>query len=94
MPHRPDDPHPDRPTVPGPTRLGLVVMAFGTLYDLVEHTLVFRAPTTGGLPLEEHLAHLIVVIGMVLVLAGIVRDGVRLSRRHDRHTEAQRHALR
>jgi hypothetical protein len=94
MVDRPDVPHADRPAIPGLTKLGLVVMAFGTLYDLVEHTLVFRTPTTGGFPLEEHLAHLIVVIGMVLVLAGIVRDGVRSSRRHVRHLEAQRHAIR
>jgi hypothetical protein len=94
MVDRHDGPHPKRPTLPGPTKLGLVVMALGTLDDLVEHTLVFRTPTTGGFPLEEHLAHLIVVIGMVLVLAGIVRDGVRSSRRHPRHLEAQHHALR
>ena len=82
------------PSVPGLSKLGVVVMGLGVLNDLVEHTLVFRQPAAGGFAPEEHLAHLIVVVGMALVLGGIVRDGIRMSRRPSRRQEAQRHALR
>ena len=84
----------DHPSVPGLSKLGVLVMGFGLLDDLVEHTLVFRAPAGGGFAPEEHLAHLIVVVGMALVLGGIVRDGIRMSRRPPRRLEAQSHALR
>ena len=84
----------DHPSVPGLSKLGVLVMGLGVLDDLVEHTLVFRSSAAGGFAPEEHLAHLIVVVGMALVLGGIVRDGIRMSRRPARHQEAQRHALR
>ena len=83
-----------RPSVPGLSKLGVVVMGLGVLNDLVERGLMFRQPAGGGFAPEEHLAHLIVVIGMALVLGGIVRDGIRMSRRPSRRQEAQRHALR
>ena len=83
----------DHPSVPGLSKLGVLVMGFGLLDDLVEHTLVFRSSAAGFAP-GEHLAHLIVVVGMALVLGGIVRDGIRMSRRPTRRLEAQSHALR
>jgi hypothetical protein len=82
------------PPVPALSKLGVLVMGMGALNDLVEHTFVFRPSAGGGFAPEEHLAHLIVVVGMALVLGGIVRDGIRTSRRSARHQEAQRHALR
>jgi hypothetical protein len=68
---------------PAIAKLGLGTLAFGLLFDLVEHTLVFRTPepTIAGFPVAEHAAHAIVLVGMILVLAGIVADGVRMSRR-------------
>jgi hypothetical protein len=68
-------------------RLGLVGLAFGLLLDLVEHDLVSHVsePTIAGFPVSEHLAHFIVVVGMVLVLVGIVRDGIRFSHRPPNH---------
>jgi hypothetical protein len=68
---------------PAIAKLGVATLAFGLLFDLVEHTLVFRTPepTIAGFPLAEHAAHAIVLVGMILVLAGIVADGVRMSRR-------------
>src|SRR4051794_9320764 len=65
------------------SKLGLGTIGFGLLFDLVEHTLVFRTPepTIAGFPIAEHAAHAIVLVGMILVLAGIVADGVRMSRR-------------
>ena len=67
--------------VPATTKFGLLTMTFGLLFDLVEHGLVGHAtePTLGGFPLSEHAAHLVVIVGMVLVLAGVVVQGSRLS---------------
>jgi H+/Cl- antiporter ClcA len=63
-------------------RLGLLGMAFGLLLDVVEHGVVSHADEhlVAGFPVGEHAAHFIVVVGMVLVLSGIVRDGLRASR--------------
>ncbi|MFL5679437.1 MAG: hypothetical protein ACJ77B_02410 [Chloroflexota bacterium] len=68
---------------PAIAKLGVGTLVFGLLFDVVEHTLVFRTPepTIAGFPVAEHAAHAIVLVGMILVLAGIVADGVRLSRR-------------
>jgi hypothetical protein len=68
--------------VPGLTKVGLVVIVFGFLFDLVEHTLVVHVsePRAAGFPLSEHAAHLVVIVGMVLVLAGIVIQGYRSDR--------------
>lgn len=81
------DPFPVSPLLPSPpfpatARFGLVVMAFGLLLDFVEHDLVSHVNerTVVGFPLSEHAAHLVVLVGMLLVLVGIVRDGVRISR--------------
>jgi uncharacterized membrane protein YidH (DUF202 family) len=91
------DPAPDPRPLPGPTRLGLAVIAFGLLLDLTEHGFVSQANATivAGFPLAEHLAHLVVIVGMVLVLAGVVADGVRIHRsRPDEPERSQRHAHR
>ena len=79
MPDR--TPPPARRPLPRMTRAGLLVMGFGALYDLAEHGFVSHAAdiTVAGFPLAEHAAHLTVLLGMVLVLAGIVADGIRIS---------------
>ena len=61
-------------------------MTIGFLFDLVEHTLVFHAsePTIGAFPLSEHVAHLVVIVGMVFVLVGVVVQGSQLSSRERR----------
>jgi hypothetical protein len=61
-------------------------MAFGLLLDVVEHGVVSHADEhlIAGFPVGEHAAHFIVVVGMVLVLSGIVRDGLRASRERQR----------
>ena len=85
-------PHP----VPAISKLGAVTMAIGLVFDLVEHALVphLHDAVVGGFPVGEHAAHLVVLIGMVLVLGGIVADGVRISRRLDRQEGSPRHAVR
>ena len=71
-------------------------MAFGLLLDLVEHDLVSHVNerSVAGFPLTEHAAHLVVLIGMVLVLAGIVRAGTRISRTTIQQNRSPRHAVR
>jgi hypothetical protein len=80
MPDR--TPPSDRRPLPGLTKAGLWVMGFGALFDLSEHGFVSHANDVviAGFPLAEHAAHLIVLIGMLAVLAGIVADGIRISR--------------
>jgi hypothetical protein len=75
--------------LPSPSKVGLVVMTFGFLFDLVEHTLVVHSaePTIGAFPLSEHAAHLVVIVGMVLVLAGVVLQGSQPSTRAHRRTQ-------
>ena len=74
---------PARPPLPVLARFGIAVMAFGLLLDFVEHDLVSHVtePRIAGFPLGERAAHLVVLVGMVLVLVGIVRTGMRLGRR-------------
>ena len=68
--------------LPRLTKTGLGVMGFGVLFDLSEHSFVSHANdvVVAGFPLAEHAAHLVVLIGMVMVLGGIVVDGIRLKR--------------
>jgi len=78
--------------IPIVTRLGAVTIAFGLLFDLSEHS--FAAAGPSGFTPGEHAAHLVVLIGMVLALAGIVADGVRHAGRPPRPERSPRHALR
>ena len=67
-------------------RLGLAVIVFGLVLDLVGHGFADMA--------SAHLGHLVVVLGMVLTLAGVVVDGTRGSGRRVRAAKEVRHALR
>jgi hypothetical protein len=83
--------------LPGSTKLGLAVIAFGLIFDLSEHSFVSHANESivAGFPLGEHAAHLVVIVGMILVLGGVVADGVRISRSRSRRPErSKRHAHR
>lgn len=85
-----------RPPFPGLARLGIAVMAFGLLLDLVEHGFASHVDerTVAGFPLSEHLAHLVVLVGMILVLVGIVRAGMRVSARRSPQDRSFSHAVR
>ena len=74
-------PSPSRP-VPGLTKLGAATIAFGLVFDLSEHS--FASASSAGFTVGEHAAHLVVLIGMVLGLAGVIADGVRHSGRTNR----------
>ena len=86
-------PRPAGQPIPGLTKLGAATMVFGLVFDASEHS--FTPATAGGFTPCEHLAHLVVLIGMVLGLAGIVADGVRHPGRGARPTgRNDRHAVR
>jgi hypothetical protein len=81
---RPSTPMRSQP-IPVLSRLGGLVLLFGLLYDLVQHTLVSTdAATVAGYAVGEHAAHFIVIVGMVGVLAGVMVDGYRSHRRPHR----------
>ena len=82
--------------VPALAKAGAVVMAIGLLLDVVVHTVLHSVHDVliGSFPLGEHLAHLVVVVGMALVLVGIVADGLRSQRRQVRQEGSARHAIR
>jgi hypothetical protein len=62
-------------------KVGIAIIAFGLLFDLVEHSMG-APPTSGsGFSIGEHAAHLIVLAGMVAALFGVVSDGLRVSGR-------------
>lgn len=97
---RPSAPHPLQTTgglsVPTLAKVGAVVIATGLAIDLVVHTVLhsIHDELVGAFPLQEHFAHLVVVIGMVLVLTGVVADGVRSNRRPARQEGSTRNAIR
>ena len=62
--------------IPSASKLGLAVMVFAGVLDVVVHLLA--GPHRGHREFgPEHLAHLSGIAGMVLVLAGVVIDGAR-----------------
>jgi hypothetical protein len=82
--------------IPSVTRLGALLIVIGLVFDLVEHTLIphLHDAVVAGFPVGEHAAHLVVLIGMVTVLAGIVADGIRATSRVDRQEGSPRDAVR
>lgn len=71
--------------VPRLVKSGVAVVAFGLVFDLSEHSFAPPGPVEGaGFSLGEHAAHLVVLIGMVVILLGVIADGVRSSGRHHR----------
>jgi len=63
--------------IPPVVAVGLLVIFLGVGIDLGVHTLAAHDHADGGFDPSEHMAHLIVVVGMALTLAGVVADGVR-----------------
>ena len=67
--------------IPAGSKLGLVVMAIGLMIDLAIHLgpgIDHQHGITSG---PELSGHVVVFTGMVLVLMGVVLDGVRSGRR-------------
>ena len=63
------------------SKVGLAVMAFGMVADLVAHLSSSPIHSHGGMTGPELSAHLVVFVGMALVLFGVVIDGVHTGRR-------------
>ena len=64
-------------SIPGGVRVGAGALVFGLLLDLSEHSFAAAASASGGFSSGQHTAHLVVLLGMVLILGAIVRDGVQ-----------------
>ena len=64
--------------IPTVVAIGLLVIVMGVGIDVGVHTLAADDHADGGFDPSEHMAHLIVVVGMTLTLAGVVGHGVRL----------------
>jgi hypothetical protein len=63
--------------IPTVVAIGLLVIVMGVGIDLGVHTIAPRAHVDSGFDPSEHMAHLVVVVGMAITLAGVVADGVR-----------------
>jgi hypothetical protein len=59
--------------------LGALVMAFGLGLDVIAHTVLPQAATAAGFTPGQHGAHLVVLVGMVLLLSAVVVDGTRIA---------------
>ncbi|MGH2379657.1 MAG: hypothetical protein ACRDG7_00320 [Candidatus Limnocylindria bacterium] len=80
--------------LPALTRVGLLLLLLAGAIDVVVHV---AAGEHAGHPGIAHSAHLVAIVGMVLVLAGIVVHGARLHvtrRRRAAHTGGTRDAHR
>jgi len=83
------------PTVPLPAKLGAATIAFGLVFDLSEHTFARQAAEASAeFSSGEHAAHLVVLIGMVIILLGVIADGVHASGRQARPEGSPRDAIR
>jgi hypothetical protein len=68
--------------LPRAAKLGISVIVLGLAVDSIVHAMgVVTAGTPAAFVVQQHLAHLTVLVGMVATLAGIVADGVRVDRR-------------
>ena len=56
-----------RRSVPSGVRFGAFTIVFGLVLDLSEHS--FAAASGGGFTTGQHTAHLVVLLGMVLILS-------------------------
>jgi len=65
-----------RRSIPSGVRLGAFTVVFGLVLDLSEHSFA-AAASGGGFNGGQHTAHFVVLLGMVLILGAIVRDGVQ-----------------
>lgn len=68
-------------------------MGLGLGADFMERALIRHAGelAIAGFTVSEHAAHLVVIVGMVLLLAGVVIDGLRASHRRDPRRERSGH---
>jgi hypothetical protein len=82
--------------VPALAKAGALTIAVGLVLDLAMHTVLHELhdATIAGFSLGEHLAHLVVLVGMVVVLVGVIVDGTRPKGRVSRPEGSPRDAVR
>ena len=68
-------------TIPMASKAGLVVIGVGMLADLIAHVDAGFARADATMTDAQLSAHLVVFLGMVLVLVGVVIDGLQPGRR-------------
>jgi hypothetical protein len=65
------------------------------VFDVSEHSFALPAAQAAvGFSPGEHAAHLVVLVGMVIVLVGVVADGICSSGRPSRQKRSPRDAVR
>lgn len=74
-------------------RFGIATIALGLLLDVAAHG-PGSAAIGDGFGASEHLAHLVVLMGMVVVLAGAIADGLSTAGRVNRPEGRPRDAIR
>src|SRR4051794_22340019 len=64
------------------SRLGGVVIVTGIVLDTIVHVFLEHdgEATIAGFSVPEHAAHLVVLVGMILVIDGVMTYGARMSR--------------
>ena len=82
-----------RRSMPSGVRFGAFTIVFGLVLDLSEHSFA-AAASSGGFSTGQHTAHFVVLLGMVLILGAIVRDGVQGHGRHRPKEGSARDAVR
>jgi hypothetical protein len=80
-----------RRPIPIVSRGGLVVIAIGMFADLVAHVDAGLAGAGASMTGAQLSAHLVTFLGMVLVLVGVVVDGVRQNRQAHTPDMQRRH---
>ena len=82
--------------IPAASRAGLLIIGLGLGADVIAHLDAGLDQIGGSMTGPQLSAHLVVFIGMVVVLAGVVVDGVRSPHAHralathGRHSDALR----
>ena len=76
--------------LPTLVRIGLALMPLAFLGDVVVHIAPVAHHHHAGFAPQEHIAHLLGILAMVLVLAGVVIDGARRHRSRRRSSHANR----
>ena len=71
-------------------RIGLAFMPVAFLGDVAVHLLPAAHQHHAGFAPQEHIAHLLGILAMVLVISGVIFDGVRRHRSRRRNLHATR----
>ena len=71
-------------------RIGLTLLPVAFLGDVAVHLLPAAHQHHAGFAPQEHVAHLLGIVAMVLVISGVIFDGARRRRSRRRNLHASR----